>query len=137
MEQPYCQRCHSENMIDQWLCGHYFCVECQGYMIREAELYGYDLDKLCIGCNPPKENRGQIPHLQTGYEQFPSEASGYQAPVTAVQTGLVQACHRTSVTERGNEENPQNMHYMQCLICDREFESVHSDICETCLSKLD
>ena len=132
--ERYCQRCHSENMLEQWMCGHYFCAHCQDHMIREAERLGKDFDRLCPGCfgKEPKVKRQKIPDMNSGNDELSPEASAYTpAPVTTVQTGQVQSCHLTP--DKSNKKNPKNK---QCWICGLQFGSFGSDICGACLSEI-
>ncbi len=120
VEQPYCQRCQSENMLEQWLCGHYFCEECQRHMMNEAATNNLDLNELCFTCfNQGSAAKGKRPS--------PSER-GPDELLFAATGGRLESDSTTHA--------PLEM--SMCWICGKSFESVEeNDVCEVCLSSLD
>ena len=79
VEHPYCMRCQTENMLNQWLCGHYFCNACEMHLITEAA--ENDLDAtLCIACAIATSED----YRDDEQQQIP-EAENYEITVEPIQ----------------------------------------------------
>ena len=72
--RPHCQRCFTENMIEQWLCGHYFCTKCQEHLFSEAAENDLNFDELCIVCFGQKPEATANQRHNGGHDPLPQVA---------------------------------------------------------------